>query len=626
MLNLNGLYPLEVEFYVETEYEGYQTLVFEISQDHQYYKEITEESSIEYDGQIYNVKSIDEQAITTVECTLNMDALKEVVYTEYTSTTLTLSEVLTDILNGTGWTAVNADLVTIKRSMELTDVTTLDIIDECRKVYGVVYEIDSKAKTLTVIKPENTQSKGQYFTDQLNLRRTDYKSDTYDFCTRLYPYGADGLTIESVNDGLTYIDNNAYSSKVISRVWRDNRYTDAQSLLDDAIEYLAILSQPQKCYQLDVIDIYALDGSYSHLELAMYDKVTLMDRNRKSAVEHQIVKMRRYPLHPENNQITLSTVAQKIEGYIKTELADINTELLVEKTKTNEIKRDLDATILRVAETYTIGETNTAIEGAVTIGADVLRLEVSENYATKTELELTADEINETIKRTGGINLIRNSGARYDTEDWIITGTVTAETDSDSVNYTSAGSYFKAINGSMSQSVKLAIAHGFTISFLYKNASLVHSKVSLLGDIEYSLLDTTAEVATWTKISQYIEPTASPHTLLIESDDDNFCITDIRIAEGTSDIWDGAPGEVYTAGQRSTSRGTTYLQSGSPIETTIGSTGVTVTNTDTDEEIASYDSDGVVTKDIKVSGQIKQEEARQIYDAANKAIFWIING
>lgn len=57
------------------------------------------------------------------------------------------------------------------------------------------------------------------------------------------PYGKDGLTIESVNDGKTYLENHQYSSKVKRCIWKDERYTVPESLKEDAEAKLKDMSK-----------------------------------------------------------------------------------------------------------------------------------------------------------------------------------------------------------------------------------------------------------------------------------------------------------------------------------------------------------------------------------------------
>lgn len=385
--------PLDVEYGITHEYDGKKVLEFEISADHLLYSILRHELKIDEQSNYYIVKSIQElNGSAQIKCDLDMDSLKSTMFKTFTTETLSLSETLSKALTGTGWTVVDAELIAIRRSMDLENVTPYDIVFATEKTFDCVYKINTKTKTLTVVKPQNIQWQGAYITDQVNLQRVDYKGDTYEFCTRLYPYGVkdeagNNLTIASVNGGKTYIDNFDYTDKIIVGAWTDERYTVAQNLKDDAIEMLKTLSRPAESYLLDVVDIAKISDRHEALQLGMYDIVMLLDRRRNRKVQHRIVEMVENPMHPEKNQVTLSMVIQKIETQIIGKIDTIAADNLITKEKVNEIKRDVDTNTARIAETYTKGETDAEIASQITQATDGIRLEASKTYATKTEVE-----------------------------------------------------------------------------------------------------------------------------------------------------------------------------------------------------------------------------------------------
>ena len=159
-----------------------------------------------------------------------------------------------------------------------------------------------RQRVWTSVKTTSTvEWNGVYIADQLNLRRNDYKGDTTDFCTRLYPYGVrdeetgEALNIKSVNDGVEYVQNTNYAGKIVSKIWRDERYTDAQSLKDAAIEKLAQLAAPVESYECDVIDLAEINPEYSTLKINLYDKILLMDSIRITRRIFEVVQKTRYP-------------------------------------------------------------------------------------------------------------------------------------------------------------------------------------------------------------------------------------------------------------------------------------------------------------------------------------------
>lgn len=318
--------------------DGLMSLQFDISPDHELYRYFVLYGTVEYDGQRYLINGINERkTVSTITCELDLTGLNYNVYPTYNKSTVSFSSVCSEILKGTGWTVVDADLVAARRTLELTDVTTLDILDYCQNstAYNTRYRFDTINKVIYCIKPyNNTEPTGTYFTDELNLSDMTYKGSTTSLVTRLYPYGKDNLSIASLNNGKNYIENHSYTDKVISAIWRDERYTNKQTLLDDAKAKLAVLA------------VLAFD---------LYDVVTLIDRKRKTRINYRIVEIKEYPADATLNTVTLSTVPAKITGKLQTlqnKVTALDAQTLHDHNKVNEIKQDLDTTVLHVSDSW----------------------------------------------------------------------------------------------------------------------------------------------------------------------------------------------------------------------------------------------------------------------------------
>lgn len=229
-------------------------------------------------------------------------------------------------LDGTGWSVTGAGLVTAKRSFDLTDVTPLDIVNKCtdKTMYNVSFNIDNVHKIINVSVP-STATGNVYFTDQLNLKELIFKGSSSNFATRLYAYGKDGLSIASINNGKAYIDNNSYSDKVIATVWRDERYTKAESLLADAKIKLDEMAVPKRSYTCEIIDLARLNNvEYSDFYIRLNSIITLIDRRRGRRIEHTVVEIKEYPNEPLNNTVTLSTTPDKISKRLVNTSAQIS--------------------------------------------------------------------------------------------------------------------------------------------------------------------------------------------------------------------------------------------------------------------------------------------------------------
>lgn len=392
---------IDSTFCVTKSYGGMMSLQFDISPKHSLYKYFALDGEVEYNNQRYLIKSINERkTVSTIVCELNLDDLRADMFTSFNRTTESFHNICNEILANTDWTVKNDTLVSKRCSFELTDVTPLDILNQCTNStsYGNVYEYNTKQKTITLIKPENnTEPKGVYFTDELNLTDLNYKGSSSGLVTRLYAYGKDGLSIASVNNGCEYIENHTYTDKVISYVWRDERYTDPQSLLDDGVVKLANMAEPEQSYTCKVIDLAkAQPEIYKEiLSYSLYDVVTLVDRNRNRKRNYRIVEIKEFPANPLLNTVSLSSIAAKLTGKLTTinnRITELNAQQLHDRTKVNEIRQDLDTTVLHVSESWA----SSVNESLITQTAEGLFLEVKNVVGTNrwsTLLRQSAEDV-----------------------------------------------------------------------------------------------------------------------------------------------------------------------------------------------------------------------------------------
>lgn len=311
------VYPLAnvSNWCVTSDISGSKSMQFDIAPQDKMYRFIEEEGRIEYDSTYYNIKSINERmTVSTITAEIDLDGLRGKIFQEFKTETVSLAETLEKALDGTGWTVNGAGLVSAKRSIDMTDVTPLDIVNYCtnKTVFNVSFDIDNINKILNVSVP-STVSDNVYFTDQLNLKELNFKGSSGNFATRLYAYGKDGMSFASINGGKEYIDNNDYSDKVIATVWRDERYTVKSSLLADAEKKLREMAVPERSYTCNIIDLARLNKQeYADFNIRVNSIITLIDRNRKKRIEHTVVELKEYPNEPINNTVVLSTKPEKV--------------------------------------------------------------------------------------------------------------------------------------------------------------------------------------------------------------------------------------------------------------------------------------------------------------------------
>lgn len=313
------------KYYTTYEYDGLETISFDISPQDEMFQYIKNEVLIKNDENLYIIKSINHRgAICTVSCSLDLDdwysgqpisSTKDVSELQ----TKTLLEVLNYIKPNT-WSIVNAGIRDIRRTPDFTDVTRYDVMMACQEIYDVVYHFDTVHKIIKVIDPNQQVDTGLYITPELNRSNLTYIGDSKDRVTRISAYGKENedgtfVNFASINGGQDYVEDVSYDGKVKWIIWRDERYTIAENLLADAKKKLTTLAFPKMSYSVTVNDLGRYDEKYAFLDYQLYKLVhTVIDEN--TSIMQNIIQIKRYHDHPENNEITLSTEAKKITSKI----------------------------------------------------------------------------------------------------------------------------------------------------------------------------------------------------------------------------------------------------------------------------------------------------------------------
>lgn len=305
MISIDG------DYCIQKKYNGINELHFKLSDgefldNEQPIFETTER-------QRYLVKVINGQDII---CDIDLDDLRS-TQTDY-SASATPSGHLSDALEGVGWSLVDYTGITTRRTIE-GSLTPLEIIEQVEETWdGVTAEYDTGTQTVTILCPEDNDPQFAFLSEELNLRKLDIACDSSSFCTRLRAKGADGMTFASINDGKDYVENYTYSDRIIyGTAIKDERFTDAQSLLDYAQATLDANAVPGVSYECDVIDVAAIDADYSFNKLQLHKSIWLLDKDRNRKVAHRVVEYHVYPDNPAKNKVTLSTVSPSIQGSLK---------------------------------------------------------------------------------------------------------------------------------------------------------------------------------------------------------------------------------------------------------------------------------------------------------------------
>ena len=244
-----------------------------------------------------------------------------------------LQYVLDNSAGLSGWTKTAAITTAKKRAISMAGPTPLDVIEQMAKTFRCAFAFDTIEKKVRIFYPSERPLTTAYAIETVNLMEApSYKGDSSDLFTRLYPIGKDGLSIASVNGGVIYVQDTSYTGgKVISRIWKDDRYEDAESLKADAIERLREGCVPVRSWQLSVADLYRHNPeAFPGLELKMFDKIRLKDIVRNESYDVQIREMKVFPYYPEKTVLTVATTTvtvQKTTKALARALANRNSEL-----------------------------------------------------------------------------------------------------------------------------------------------------------------------------------------------------------------------------------------------------------------------------------------------------------
>jgi phage minor structural protein len=437
LANLTGIKSPHIQRTLEY---GDETLDFSYPTSGPWLAQLLAECYIRTDRQEYVVKAVEKSSASAwrkVSCALNIEELEGAPFGDFETVEQTVQAAAEFALEGTGWTAETDADITKKRTIRKEDDTTAwEVVKQIVTTYRVELEIDAVNKRLK-FHTRRGRDRGAYFIERLNLRSLGVKTSSYGFYTRLIPIGKDGLHLWQ--DGKNYIENHQYSDKVITSIWRDERYTVTAALLEDAQARLDEASAPTCAYTAELVDLAAQSDKYNALAYDLGDAVLLVSEKTDEREKQRIVKLDEYPDDPLANKAELSNVKQTFAQLQKTEAEMATADAVTIATKRTQktlkdgyltkeetkvaISAMAESIELEVSKTYlTIANGQAAIDKALEAGkqytdgklteystteetkslisqsAEQITLEVSKTYATTASVEKSLDTLQAAAK------------------------------------------------------------------------------------------------------------------------------------------------------------------------------------------------------------------------------------
>ena len=302
-----------------------------------------------------------------------------------------------DAIVPSGWKMVYEVQDTQRRSVNLdAGGTPLDIALAAQDSYGCSMRFDTKAKTCTVLYPDRHTVSGTMLTESAGMRRKPSRTGkSTDLVTRIYPIGADGLTIGSVNGGKNYVENHTYTSKIIWQVWKDERYEDAANLMQDAQAMVDSLATPAVSWEVDLCDLYRADpAAWADHKIELHQRVQVAYGS--TVITALVVEEAVHPCHPKNNTVSISNVMpstistiSSLRKMLNDQNSRYNTRIMASiQSKVNKIT---PGSIGAVSQAELDGyATKAALDDKLSLSGGTLTGNLTGKYLTGTWLQTTA--------------------------------------------------------------------------------------------------------------------------------------------------------------------------------------------------------------------------------------------
>ena len=320
VLDSNGAWEAVLEnaydIIVTGEINGEDTLSFKIPYRDSKRSYIDSEKKIQIVDDIYKVRTVTDtkdtegNAITEVYAEAEFYDLTFSVRKEERSFEAETAEVpMAYALEGTEW-AVGTVNVRTKRTWTSSEKNALSILRNVADLHGgdLVFDCANRLVHLLTV---NGKDSGALFAYRKNMKSIQRVVDTRSLVTRLYAFGADGLTFADINNGKPYVEDYTYTYEVRISTLDCSSFTNPYQMKEYAEMRLAQYAKPTISYVLNAMDLSVLTG-YEHEAWALGDYVRVEDKELGISVTTRIVR-REYNLQePWNTVLELSTTLKNL--------------------------------------------------------------------------------------------------------------------------------------------------------------------------------------------------------------------------------------------------------------------------------------------------------------------------
>lgn len=312
-INFNPEWPIRVNV---NELNGSDYLEFSIPFKDGKRSYLDNEKKLQITKDIYRIRTVTDdkgEDGNTVTSIYAEAAFYDLVYSEMKSEQTyeaeTAEKPIAYALQGAGW-SVETITVTTKRSWQSTDKNALSMLRTIQSIYGGDLEFDNVNKQVSLLTQSGSNS-GAVFAYRKNMKSIQRVVDTRSLVTRLYAYGADGMTFASINNGKEYVENTEYLSEIRVSTLDCSSFTNPYQMLEYTEMRLADYLKPSISYVIQVMDLSVLTG-WEHESFGIGDVVTVDDKDLGIRINTRIIRMDYNVQEPWKTVIELSTKLKEL--------------------------------------------------------------------------------------------------------------------------------------------------------------------------------------------------------------------------------------------------------------------------------------------------------------------------
>src|SRR5690625_130796 len=180
--------------------------------------------------------------------------------------------------------------------------------------YIWTWDTQSYPWTLNLVRPETEPT--ARIKEGYNLRTLEVEENPMYSFNRIYPLGAgegiNQLTIESVNNGVPYLEDRKPGEEIREIVWPDRRFTNAQSLKDSAQAMLDDRRTPKMTWIISAAELTKITGL--SIDKFKVNKVVRIDVDDFLTTDLRIMRERKTDLKglPGDVELTLGNTVEDL--------------------------------------------------------------------------------------------------------------------------------------------------------------------------------------------------------------------------------------------------------------------------------------------------------------------------